>query len=44
MAEKRISPKPPTSEGTAEKKAAGVEKTTARKARKARKTRKARKA
>lgn len=43
MAEKRISPKPPAGD-QAEKKAAGVEKTTARKAKKARKARKARKA
>jgi hypothetical protein len=40
--EKRISPKPPT-EDTAAKKAAGVQKTTAKKAKKAKRTKRAKK-
>jgi len=40
--EKRISPKPPT-EDTAAKKAAGVQKTTAKKAKKAKKAKRAKK-
>ena len=40
--EKRISPKPPT-EDTAAKKAAGVQKTTAKKAKRAKRTKRAKK-